>query len=82
MGEGERKDWLKLGKFLGHPVVRTPCFQCSGPGFHSWLGNEDPTSCAVLTKKKKSHKSSKVSGFGGGPIYQHRHETRVVLGGR
>ena len=59
MGEGERKDWLKLGKFLGHPVVRTPCFQCSGPGFHSWLGNEDPTSCAVLTKKKKVIKAQK-----------------------
>ena len=44
VGEGERKDWSKLRKFLGCPVVRTPCFQCSGPGFHSWLGNEDPTS--------------------------------------
>ena len=44
MGEGERKDWLKLRKFFGRPAVRTPCFQSRGPGFHSWLGNEDPTS--------------------------------------
>ena len=25
--------------FPGDTVVRTPCFQCRGSGFHSWVGN-------------------------------------------
>ena len=29
------KDW----GFPGGPVVRSPCFQCRGYGFYSWLGN-------------------------------------------
>ena len=27
------------GDFPGDPVVKTPCFQCKGLGFYSWLGN-------------------------------------------
>ena len=26
-------------EFPGHPVVRTLCFHCQGPGFDPWLGN-------------------------------------------
>lgn len=28
-----------IGDFPGGPVAKTPCSECRGPGFHSWLGN-------------------------------------------
>ena len=30
---------LPNGDFPGSPVVKTPCFQCKGRGFHPWSGN-------------------------------------------
>ena len=42
-----------LGIPLG-PVVRTPCFHCWKHGFTPWLENEEPTCCAVWSKKKKT----------------------------
>ena len=28
-----------VGEFPGAPVVRTPHFHCTGPGFNPWSGN-------------------------------------------
>ena len=32
-------------EFPGDLVVRTPCFQCPGPRFNPWSGNQDPIRC-------------------------------------
>ena len=40
-------------------MVKTPCFQCGGPGFDPRLGNYNPTCHVAQPKKKKS-------AFGGG----------------
>ena len=39
--------------FPGGPVVKTPCYYCSGRGFNPWSGDEDPACCAAQPKKKK-----------------------------
>ena len=41
------------GEFPGSPVVRTPCFNCQGPRFSPWWGNQDPASWAVWPKKRE-----------------------------
>ena len=67
--------WLLISSFIkpgedfpGEPVVKTPCFQCRGCGFDSWLG-KFPVLCNTATKKKKkkkrknnNNKKSQVSG--------------------
>ena len=37
--EGKKKGEKKKGDFPGGPVGKTPCSQCSGPGFDLWSGN-------------------------------------------
>ena len=36
----EMKNIFKEGDFSGGPIAKTPCSQCSMPGFHLWSGNE------------------------------------------
>ena len=33
---------IQYGDFSGGPVAKTPHFQCRGPRFHSWSGNQIP----------------------------------------
>ena len=42
-----------IGEFPSGPVVRTPHFLCSGPGFDPWSGNQDPTSHTTQPKINK-----------------------------
>ena len=47
--------------FPGGPVVKIPCFQCRGHGFHSWSGNKIPhTTTSQIKKKKKKYQCSSV----------------------
>ena len=36
---------LAEGDFPGGPVAKTLRFQCRGPEFNAWSGNQDPASC-------------------------------------
>ena len=36
---------LSEGDFPGGPVAKTLRFQCRGPEFNAWSGNQDPASC-------------------------------------
>ena len=49
--------WRRIKKgpwdFPSGPVVKTPHFHCRRHRFNPWLGNEDPTCCAMWPKKKK-----------------------------
>jgi len=43
------------GNFPGGLVAKIPCFQCRGPGFDPWLGNEityaaTKTQCSKINK--------------------------------
>ena len=44
--------------FPGGPVVKIPCFQCRGHGFHSWSGNKIPHTTTSQIKKKKKNISA------------------------
>ena len=46
----KNKSW----DFSGGLAVKTPCSQCRGSRFDSWLGNQDPTCSAAKKGKKKS----------------------------
>ena len=46
----QQKHKIKNWDFLGSPVIRTPCFQCRGPG--STPGWETKISQAVLHDQK------------------------------
>ena len=56
---------MKAWDFPSGPVVKTPCFQCRGCGFNTWLGNKDPTCHGVWTKKDflKKEKKMKASTY-------------------
>ena len=56
------QEWLAQGHvfknthrrgFPGGQVIRTLCFHCRGCGFHSWLGNLDPTCCTRIIKPQE-----------------------------
>lgn len=45
--------------FPGGPMIRTPCFQWRGPGFHPWMGKKDPTCCTAQMKTNKQTNPTK-----------------------
>ena len=54
-----------MREFPGCPVVKTPRFQCRGPGgFHPWLGNKDPT-CYAAQQKRRGGSMIQEMGSGG-----------------
>ena len=52
-----------LGDFPGGPVIKTPCFHCRGPGFHPWLGKQNPTCHMAQQRKKRKGRKKKRLGF-------------------
>ena len=56
--------------FSGGPVIKTPCFQCRGPGFDPWSGKYIPHAQVRVyvpqpkkKKKKKKPNAAKINKF-------------------
>ena len=41
-------------------MVKTLCFLCRARGFHSWLGNWDPTNFGIPAKKEKKNVANAI----------------------
>ena len=49
--------------FPSRPVIKIPCYQRKGLGFHSWSGNYDPTCHVEWPKKKMENWNFQVDSF-------------------
>ena len=66
----EKKQSLTSWRFS----VRTPCFHCRGPGFHSW--SHKP--CSMAKKKKEKSGAGHFGGKEGVRLREHEEISEVV----
>ena len=55
--KGNFKKMRHNGDLLGGPAVKTPCFQCTGHGYHPLAGEQIPhaVQCSQKERERKMH---------------------------